>query len=178
MSKDLALLVIDTQHIFCAQDGYIAQQEHWDVSPIETMLEKLGIFIEEARRREIPILWIRADLRKSGPFGDRDFDWYKVRPLPQETQLRKYHCAAFGEYAVQKAVQNLQRSHLLITGVYTSECIYKAAMGAQKRYKTTILRDLVAEPAERTQQGRRALQRWTSSLKKNQNTSLSEYILE
>jgi len=134
------------------------------------MIPRLEDFVGKARLIGTDIIWIRmvedipdvndnirARIESHGDFifyrrGTKGFDYYKLSPEPNDTEITKFSYSAFSIRATPNLDNYLKRKDiktLVVTGVYTSRCVFTTASGAVERgYNVFIPPDLVAMPKE------------------------------
>jgi ureidoacrylate peracid hydrolase len=115
-----ALLVIDMQNDFCADDGFVAKGGR-DVSLAQSMAKRLPSFIDQARRAGVLVVFVRCDYstpqnrylsdvwleqaarRQGGGYtlspvcqsGERGAEYYGVRPDDTDIVVTKHRYDAF-----------------------------------------------------------------------------------
>ena len=113
------MVVIDPQNDFCASDGAAVRLMGWDVSRIQSAVQRLNAFIQEARQAGLMIIWTRSIIAadrarpnsKARSFvkdasarniafvreGTAGADWYSeiTKPLSDEYVVTKWHYDAF-----------------------------------------------------------------------------------
>ena len=138
-----ALIVIDMQNAFVAQDGTYQSTEAREMIP---RLEKLIGF---AREHGLPLVWTQSDHRP--PYGgvmlrkfptiredqvlwkdDPSFDLYPdmVQPLPHEHRVVKHKYDAFFETDLDAILRNQNITTVIITGTATNVCCESTARSA------------------------------------------------
>lgn len=142
---NIALLVIDVQKSFCQQGyGRFASAE------TENAALRIKQLTPAFRAAGVPVYAIYYP-RNDGPQGRAGrADFYQFRPEPQDTVVAKHRTSAFAGSNINRILQKDGKTHLLICGVYTGECVGNTALDAQKRgYNVTLIDDLMAEPQGR-----------------------------
>jgi len=161
-----ALLVIDPQNDFCSQDGAVVRLMDWDVTRIHAAVQRLNLFIDWAREKQLPIVWTRSIVapdRARPSFMARSFmenakskslelvkegvegsDWYSdvTKPLPNEHVITKYHYDAFEDTNLDILLSSLGIKTLLLTGFITNVCVETCARHAYiKGYYVVVVSD-------------------------------------
>ncbi len=137
-----ALLVIDMQNDFCAEDGYATVQLNKDLSPCRATVEPIMRTVEAARGAGVPVLWVRAhydDSYIAAPMRARNqlmgatatccaegswgADFFGVEPAEGEPVINKHRFNAFFETGLHERLQGMGIRSLVLTGVQTNICI-------------------------------------------------------
>lgn len=152
-----AVLVIDVQNDFCREGGYY-HRTGADLSTIDRAVERLQNFLQSARAAGTMIVFIRSQYdevylshaqkerrRRVGwdvPLcrqGTEGFDFYKVRPLPEEVVITKHRFDAFYGTDLEMVLRTNGRQNLLFTGVATNVCVESSLRSAFMRDFSTVL---------------------------------------
>ncbi len=150
-----ALIVIDMQNAFVAEDGTYESAEAREMIP---RLEKLIGF---AREHGMPLIWTQSDHRP--PYGgimlrkfptiredrvlwkdDPSFELYAdmPQPLPDEHRVVKHKYDAFFETDMDAILRNNDITTVIITGTATNVCCESTARSAFFRdYKVVFPSD-------------------------------------
>ena len=164
-TRHTALLVIDIQNDFLHPKGFIPKQtKGWQ--PVDTMVDRLIQFIENARRYQIPIIYtansfnsvtnspvimerwrriwpgIKINLCLEGTWGA---DLYRLSPHPGETIVYKHRYSAFLHTDLDMLLRNLGVKTVIVTGYTTNACVETTARDAYMRdYYVVIAGDCCA----------------------------------
>ncbi len=137
-----ALLVIDMQNDFCAEDGYATTQLKKDLSPCRAAVGPINRVVEAARGAGVPVIWVRAhydNAQLAAPMQARNqlmgadgvccaagswgADFFGVAPAADELVISKHRFNAFFETDLHARLQDLGVRSLVLTGVQTNVCI-------------------------------------------------------
>ncbi len=151
-----AILVIDLQNDFCHSEGAMAKLGK-DVSLMQRAAYNTQKFLPEARRRKIPVIFIRARIDKltnspawlrkrgknefcvQGTWGE---NFFEVVPMKGETVVVKYRYSAFVGTNLDLILRSQGIRTLILTGVGTSVCVESTARdGFQLDYHIVLLSD-------------------------------------
>ncbi len=140
-----ALLIVDVQKDFCADDGVMAKDYGLDVSQIQATIPNLNDFIKNARNRGILIVWLKEicsidrvlpnylaiygnelNLIREGSSGAEFYDKV-VPPLENEPIVIKWNYDGFEETELHTLLQSKGIKTLLMTGFTTSVCVETTA---------------------------------------------------
>jgi nicotinamidase-related amidase len=126
-----ALLVIDVQN------GVVAAAHERD-----TVVANIGSLVEQARRQEVPVVWIQHSDEGLERGSD---DWAIVPELtPDETEplVAKCYGDAFEDTSLETVLADLGVGRLVVTGAQTDQCIRSTLHGAVVRgYDATLVSD-------------------------------------
>jgi len=157
-----AVIVIDPQHDFCSEKGALAQRFGFDMADIQKTVPQLNDFIETARSRGVPVVWVRevfadSKMRAShkslwGSGNDiwliredsKGIDWYEgmVPPRPDEPVVTKWQYDAFEDTDLQLLLESRGISTVLMTGFTTNVCVETSARHAYiKGYQVLLVTD-------------------------------------
>jgi ureidoacrylate peracid hydrolase len=140
-----ALVVIDVQNDFCADDGAFARMGR-DVEPVRAMVPRLADLIDTARGAGVPVVFAqyvtnestesevvleqrsrgRASLsycREATPGAD----FYLVGPKPGEQVVAKHRYSAFVGTQFDVILRSTGRRTLVMTGIATNGCVEATA---------------------------------------------------
>jgi ureidoacrylate peracid hydrolase len=153
-----ALLVIDMQNSFVA-DGAVFQAPHG-----QDIIPTLNRLIEKARAASMPVIWTQSD--HSPPGGGLILDRYPVirdtdelwkgsesfdlfpevlEPNADEHRVVKHKYDAFHDTDLDRALRNLGKDTVIITGVATEVCCESTARAAFFHdYKVVCVKDAMA----------------------------------
>jgi len=162
-----ALLVIDMQNDFCANDGFVAKGGR-DVSLVQSMAKHLPGFIELARRAGVLVVFVRCDYstpqnrylsdvwleqaarRQGGGYtlspvcqsGERGAEYYGVRPDDTDIVVTKHRYDAFHGTDLDLILRSNGVRTVVLTGVSTHVCVETTARTAFVRdYYTVVVAD-------------------------------------
>ena len=150
--KHTALIVIDTQKDFCANDGACARFGR-NISYIQGAMKQLNTLIHEARAAAVLVIWVRTSISidrmrpnhiamsGSGKMVSRKGEllvvregsdgtlWYSdmSEPLPDEYIVTKWHYDAFEDTNLDLLLQSKGIRTLLFTGVLANVCVETSA---------------------------------------------------
>ena len=146
-----AVVVVDVQNDFCAQEGVFGKVGN-DLSMVEAMVPNLQRLIEGARTTGVPVIFVQAiydPIYVAPNWYDRnarlDFDvprcisgtwgadFYKVKPLPGETVVRKHRYSAFVDTELDLILRSQRIQTVIATGVATNICVESTARDAFMR---------------------------------------------
>src|SRR5699024_9581370 len=146
-SQSTAILVIDIQNDFCADDGFYGKMGS-NVKVIQNMVPRLEQFIEKGREANVPIIFIRANydevylsdsmrLRRTmnniSPTlttGSWGANFYHIRPLDKDPIIDKHRYNAFTGTALNQVLNNLGVATVICTGTATNVCLESTARDA------------------------------------------------
>ncbi len=168
-----ALLVIDPQKDFCADDGAMARVAGLDMSPIQATVTPLNAFIQTAREAGIFIVWMREVRPQSRMLlaqkvihgeeeeqwlireGSDGTDWYEgvIQPLSNEPVVTKWDYDGFENTDLHLILRNRGILTLVMTGFQTNVCVETTARhGYTKGYYIVMVSDCTnaCNPEEHT----------------------------
>lgn len=165
--KKSALLVVDIQNDFCSSDGKIAKANK-DVSWLQKTVEKMSVFIEEARTLGLPVFFIRFFTEpdaKLSPFeevkekkrgisalctrGTSGANFYKLIPGKNDKIIDKHGYSAFFGTDLHEQLSSQGIQNLLVIGTSTHLCVDSTVRDAfQYGFTVYVLEDLVATRVE------------------------------
>ncbi|MCD2110995.1 cysteine hydrolase [Rhodococcus rhodochrous] len=161
-----ALVVVDMQNDFCSTDGALAGCG-FDVSAPVAMTPRLAELIDRARRRDVPVVWVRTEHDETtdtpqwlgrvgtGPGtartaltcrpGTAGADFYGVRPEPGEPVIVKHRFSAFVGTDLDSVLRSRGIESLLFTGVATEICVESSLRsGLFHEYWVSLVEDCAA----------------------------------
>jgi len=189
--KDTAILVIDIQKDFVDPEGMLAKRGR-DMSMINDVMEKLPLFLNEAKKKDVLILYTQQvydhdslnSLQKEqydldGKFVtcDKNTDGYELyRLTPDKSDVYVKH--NYNAFSNNKLIDKLETNNiktLIMVGVDTIYCVETAIRnGYDLGYKIVVPEDLVAGNAKHIEMHNNTL----AHVKKNYGVvSSSEEIL-
>ena len=136
-----ALVVIDMQVDFCAEDGFVASIG-LDPAPCREIVPNLQALIESARQQRTPVLWVQSNYddalvpptfrrRKEVAGIERDccipgtegFKPFGVYPADGEPCFIKHSYSAFTNPDFEKHLREQKIETLIFAGVQTNVCV-------------------------------------------------------
>jgi len=136
-----AVMVIDMQNDFCAEQGYVERVVGKDVSACRAVVPAIMDLVAAARERRIPVLWIKANYdpdrlpegmltkqrEKSAEVccgtGSWGHDFYGVAAADGEPVIEKSCYSAFVGTDVEKQLRQRGIRTLVFAGVQTNVCV-------------------------------------------------------
>ena len=137
-----ALVVVDMQNDFCAENGYIHNAQSVDMSANKPLAARIGKMVEAAREIGVMVVWIKAiydhDLLPapmltkmlakgkgavccaSGSWGA---DFYEIGPIEGEQVVEKRCYSAFHNTQMDDILRRRGIKSLVMTGVATNVCV-------------------------------------------------------
>lgn len=126
-----ALLVVDMQ------SGVIATAHARD-----TVVEKIGILVEKARRDRIPVIWIQHSDDQLARGSDEWRIVPELAPSEAEPLVEKHFGDAFEDTNLENVLLSLGVGRLFVVGAQTDACVRSTLHGAFVRgYDTTLVSD-------------------------------------
>ncbi len=155
-----ALIIVDVQKDFCADDGTLARRYGLNVSSIQAAVPILNDFIQAARKNGIFIVWLKEicspgmvlpnyraiygdelDLVREGSDG-AEFYEKAVPPLDDELIITKWNYDGFEQTELDRSLQERRIKTLVMTGFTTSVCVETTARhGYLKGYYIVLVSD-------------------------------------
>ena len=149
-----ALLVIDPQNDFCANDGALIRIMGWDPSRIQGSVPRLNRFIEKVRDAQLTVVWTKSivdPIRSKPSYKARGFmqeakskliepvkeatdgsEWYSdvLKPLDNEYVITKYHYDAFADTDLDlllrgRGIKTLLLNKLIMMTLLNDHAIFK-----------------------------------------------------
>ena len=137
-----ALVIVDMQNDFCAENGYIHNAQGVDMSANKPLAARIGKMVEAAREIGVMVVWIKAiydhDLLPapmltkmlakgkgavccaSGSWGA---DFYEIGPIDGEQVVEKRCYSAFHNTQMDDILRRRGIKSLVMTGVATNVCV-------------------------------------------------------
>lgn len=135
MPGDLALLVIDVQKQFCG------------TKTLDEKAEKIQAKAAEFRAAGVAVYAIHYT--EDDEIGAKDpakIDFFKFRPRPQDTLVRKTEVSAFAGSDIESVLRKDGRKSLIACGFYTSACVRDTVLDARGAgFDVCLLVDLTAD---------------------------------
>ncbi len=155
-----ALIIVDVQKDFCADDGIMAKEYGLNVASIQATVPNLNNFIKEARKNGLFVVWLKEvcspdrvlpnyraiygdelDLVREGEDGVEFYDKV-IPPSENEPIIIKRNYDGFEETDLNMLLQNRGIKTLLMTGFTTSVCVETTARhGYLKGYYIVLISD-------------------------------------
>ena len=159
-----AVLVIDMQHVCCAE-GYPPDREV-DKTMIRAMIPRLQQFLTQARRKNVTIVFIRTVMNEgdfSSPIKELSIRNYgqevaycvkdsweaeftpEIQPEANEIIIEKTRYSAFVKTDLDARLREMGIVTLIVTGVATNICVETTSRdGFMRDYYIVVPDDLVA----------------------------------
>ena len=137
-----AILVIDMQNDFCAENGYIHVTQNADMSGNKPLAKRIGRLVEKARTAGVMVVWIKAiydhDLlpapmlskmlaKGSGAVCCASNSWgadfYEIGPTVDEMVVEKRCYSAFHNTQLDDILRRRGIRSIVMTGVATNVCV-------------------------------------------------------
>jgi nicotinamidase-related amidase len=126
-----ALLVVDVQ------TGVVAGAHDRDA-----VVANIGTLVEQARRAEIPVVWVQHDDDELERGSDNWRIVGELRPRVQEPHIEKNYGDSFEDTPLEDVLAELRVGRLFVVGAQTDACIRSTLHGAFVRgYDTTLVSD-------------------------------------
>jgi ureidoacrylate peracid hydrolase len=158
-----ALLVVDMQNDFCAEDGFVASIG-LDPAPCRDIVPNLQALIDNARQQSIPVLWALAnydDALVPSTFrrrkavagiqrgccvpGTEGYEAFGVAPKDGEPSFVKHSYSAFTNPEFEKYLRDQKIETLVFAGVQTNVCVEATIREAFNRgFHVVVAEDCVA----------------------------------
>jgi len=126
-----ALVIVDVQ--------IAIMKQAWDSSRV---ISNVATAIQEARSNGVPVFWIQHSDDQL-PAGSSEWELSpELSPNPDETIIHKRFASAFEGTDLEKTLEDLNVSHIVLAGAATNFCIRATAYGALDRgYDLTLVGD-------------------------------------
>ena len=140
--RHTAIVVVDMQNDFCAENGYIHTTQGADMSGNRSLAERIGRLVRAGRTAGCEIVWVKAiydhDLlpapmlskmleRGNGAVccasGSWGADFYEISPENGEQVVEKRCYSAFHNTQMDDILRRRGIKSLIITGVATNVCV-------------------------------------------------------
>jgi nicotinamidase-related amidase len=140
-----ALLVVDMQNDFCAEDGFLSRARAASGGPAVQaddnvrVAESIGVLAEAARKGGVPVVWLRSiyDFKYLAPAhiakrggkeglcmeGSWGADFFRIRPHPDDVTVTKHTFSGFHGTDLHRELQSRGVRTLVMTGVATNVCV-------------------------------------------------------
>ncbi len=169
-----AVIVLDIQNDFCADDGAFAKNLGWGTEQIRLMVPQLIDFVDQMRSRGLLIVFSQmvnskeespSNLQEklssgaeSGaatwPFGlargSQGYDFYQIQPQADDVVLEKKYYDIFSNAELLPLLKQHNIETIIVTGLYTEVCVFGAVERAfTEGYQVIVPSDLVASVDQR-----------------------------
>ena len=163
MPAHSALLVIDMQNDFCAEDGFVEKVVGKDVSACRAVAPQVMALVAAARERGVPVIWVTANYdhdklpqgmlakqREKGNAiccgtGSWGHQFYGVAPAAGETVMDKHSYSAFVGTPLEGQLRSQGIRTLVFAGVQTNVCVETSLRDAVCRgFYAVLASDCVA----------------------------------
>ncbi len=134
------LLVVDVQ-VDVMRNG-------WEAGRV---IANVAIVVERARARGVPVLWVQHESQQM-PYDSPGWQWVpELVPAAREVRLFKKYTSSFEETPLERELERLGASHVVLAGAQSNWCIRATAYGALDRgYDLTLVADAhTTDPIER-----------------------------
>lgn len=137
-----AVLVVDMQNDFCAENGFIHMTQGVDMSGNKSLSEQIGQLVTGARNVGVSVIWIKANYDHetlAGPMlakmvekgkgavccasNSWGADFYQISPNADEIIIEKRCYSAFHNTHLDDLLRRHAIKSLVITGVATNVCV-------------------------------------------------------
>lgn len=140
-----ALLVIDLQNDFCAEEGFLSKARAQGGGPAVRqddnvrVADNIAVLADAARKAGMPVVWIRsiydfkyllpAHIAKRGGReglcmeGSWGADFFRLRPAPADLVVDKHTFSGFHGTDLHAQLQSRGVRTLVIAGVATNVCV-------------------------------------------------------
>jgi nicotinamidase-related amidase len=99
--------------------------------------------VERARTAGVPVVWVQHTDANELPNGSPQWQWVpELVPFPGELLIAKEFNSAFEQTTLERELQEIGATHIVLAGAATNWCIRATAYGALDRgYDLTLLSD-------------------------------------
>jgi nicotinamidase-related amidase len=127
-----ALVVVDVQV------GVMA--DAWDVTHVVRNIVRA---VEKARTEGVPVIWVQHESDDELPHGSPQWQLVpELRPAEGEVRIRKRFNSSFEDTALERELERLGVTHVVLAGAMTNWCIRSTAYAALDRgYDLTLIKD-------------------------------------
>jgi nicotinamidase-related amidase len=126
-----ALLVVDVQN------GVVEAAHDRDA-----VVANVGALIEEARRQQIPVVWVQHSNEELARGSDNWRIVPELEPDDSEPLVEKSYGDSFEDTSLETVLSSLEVGRLLVVGAETDACIRSTLHGALVRgYDATLVSD-------------------------------------
>ena len=155
-----ALIVVDVQNDFCADDGAFARLGR-DVGALHPVVDRIEVLVAAARAAGVLIVFLQycqndrtesdvhLEQRSRGRAGVRyceegtdGADFYRVSPQPGEPVVKKHRYSGFVDTELDLVLRSSDIASLIMTGIATSGCVEATARdGFMRDYYVVLVED-------------------------------------
>jgi nicotinamidase-related amidase len=143
--KNAALLIVDIQNDFCAEDGFLNRARVAGGGPTirvddnVRVADNIDVLAAAARTAGLPVVWLRSiyDFKYLAPAhiakrggkeglcmeGSWGADFFRVRPRPEDLVVTKHTFSGFHGTDLHHELQSHDVRTLIMTGVATNVCV-------------------------------------------------------
>ncbi|MGN6462415.1 MAG: cysteine hydrolase family protein [Pseudolabrys sp.] len=133
-----ALLIVDMQNDFCAEDGYLRKMRSYDVGFAGDVAARIARLADAARAAGAAVIWIKsyydfkyltlahiAKRREEGCCleGTWGAELFRLEPAAEEPVVIKHHFSGFKSTRLDDLLRARGIRTLLMTGVATNVCV-------------------------------------------------------
>jgi ureidoacrylate peracid hydrolase len=154
-----AVIVIDMQNDFCAEDGWIHKTRGGEMSENKTIAANIDRLAATARHAGMPVIWVRAiyDFKYLPPAhiakrgregccleGSWGADFFEIAPADGEPVIDKHTYNAFHGTNLETELAARGIKTLVMTGVATNVCVDSTLReGFFRGYNIVVAEDCV-----------------------------------
>jgi ureidoacrylate peracid hydrolase len=158
-----AVMVIDMQNDFCAQQGYVERVVGKDAAACRAVAPEIMALVDSARASGVPVYWIKANYdpervpdgmlakqrEKSTDIccgtGSWGIDFFAVAPAADEPVIEKNSYSAFAGTDAEARLRASGVRTIVFAGVQTNVCVESSLRDAVCRgFYATVATDCVA----------------------------------
>ena len=159
-----AVLVIDAQNDYCSSEGFFSKSIGFDVSPIQSVIPKLKSFLDNCRKKKLPIIFTKMtedqdhvpeNLRKKmqttrggesfAKPGSWGHNFFEISPDPGELVIEKNQYDSFTNPLLEKHLRENRIETLIVAGFTTNVCVDATVRSAfSKGFHIMLVKELVA----------------------------------
>lgn len=158
-----ALVVVDVQNDFCADDGVFGKTGS-DLSMVREMMPRINKLIEGARSAGIPVIFVQAiydEIYLPPPWHERNSrlgfevkrcisgtwgaDFFEVAPLDSDVVVQKHRYSAFVDTDLDLVLRSNNIQTVIVAGVATNICVESTSRDAfMRNYYVALVDDACA----------------------------------
>lgn len=158
-----ALLVIDMQNDFCAENGFVERVVGKDASACRAVAAPIGQLVQDARAAQVPVFWIVANYdpdkvpagmlakQREKSFeiccgtGSWGAEFYGVAPGAGESVVEKHCFSAFIDTGLAEKLAERGIRTIVYAGVQTNICVESSLRdGVNRGFHAVLASDCVA----------------------------------
>ena len=163
-----AVVVVDMQNDFCAENGFVHKTLGFDVSDNYPLAQRITSLVEAARKLDAMVIWIKANYEhrylsgqaltklqqkqisstccEGGTWG---WDFFVVQPELDEWVIEKHTYSGFHGTELDRILRFKGIRTLVITGVSTNVCVESTLRdGYFNGYYIVVPEDCVGSPSK------------------------------